>query len=121
MANSKTLIRTGVSLVTRLLHPNPIPGHRILTRSPELIAPPKLFQSLFIPQTTPLHFPSHQNDAESLRKLSCEGFLYPSGLPSLPFLLPNEKQQRVVEELLLGESQRAGPESQHDDTSNFGL
>ncbi|KAI3455574.1 hypothetical protein Pfo_012237 [Paulownia fortunei] len=39
--------------------------------------------------TTLLHFQLHQINAESLRKLSSEGFLYPSGLPSLPFFLPN--------------------------------
>ncbi|KAI3463262.1 hypothetical protein Pfo_019925 [Paulownia fortunei] len=105
MASSKTLIRTGVSLMTRFLnqtlHPNPNP---IMSQSPELIAPRKFFPSLFIPQshkTTPFHFPQHQDDVEPLRKLSSEGFLYPSGLPSLPFFLPNGDESSSSEPMLL--------------------
>ncbi|KAL0396995.1 UNVERIFIED_CONTAM: 50S ribosomal protein L34 [Sesamum calycinum] len=92
MASSKTLIRTGVSLMTRFLnrtpHANPNP---IISQTPELIAPAKFVPSLLIPQfdkATLVQFPQHQSEVELQRKLSSQGFLYPSGLPSLPFFLP---------------------------------
>ncbi|PIN22287.1 hypothetical protein CDL12_05008 [Handroanthus impetiginosus] len=91
MASSKSLIRAGVSLMTRFLNPNPNPANQLLSRSSRTIAPPKFLPSLFIPQshtTTPLHFQLHVNDDVALNKLSNEGFLYPSGLPYLPFFLP---------------------------------
>lgn len=90
MASSKTLIRTGVSLINRFVNPtvnsNPIPLHRILCQSPPLMNPPQLFPSVFLPQshTSFLQFPQNQNDAESRREL----FLHPSGIPFLPFFLP---------------------------------
>ncbi|KAL3824463.1 hypothetical protein ACJIZ3_020492 [Penstemon smallii] len=105
MASSKTLIRTGVSLLTRFLNSSPNHICQTVSRSPGLIAPPRLFPSLFIPQshnTTPaLHFPKNQDDAESLRKLSSEGFLYPSGLPSLQFYLPDGGDSSSSEPMLL--------------------
>ncbi|KAL3639776.1 hypothetical protein CASFOL_014744 [Castilleja foliolosa] len=93
MSSSKTLIRSGVSLMTRIcnqtVHPNPNP---IKPQSPESFVPRKIIPSLFIPQshkTPPLHFPLHQNDVvEPHKKISSEGFLYPCGLPYLPFFLP---------------------------------
>ncbi|PIN20666.1 D-amino-acid oxidase [Handroanthus impetiginosus] len=105
MASSKTLIRTGFSLMTRFLnqklHQNPNP---IISQRPELIAPRKFLPALFIPQsheTTPVHFPQHQNDAQLVSKLSSEGFLYPSGLPSLPFFLPDGDESSSTEPMLL--------------------
>ncbi|KAG8388397.1 hypothetical protein BUALT_Bualt02G0121600 [Buddleja alternifolia] len=98
MASSKTLIRSGASLMTRFLnrtlHPNP---NQSISWNPELIAPTKFFPYL-LRNTTPLHFP---NDAESLRKLSSEGFLYSSGLPSLPFFLPDGDESSSSEPMLL--------------------
>ncbi|KAL2493246.1 Ribosomal protein L34 [Abeliophyllum distichum] len=103
MASSKTLIRTGVSLMNRFinpaLHQNPIPHHRILCRSPPLITPPQLSPSLFLPQslTSFLQFPHHQNEVESHREL----FLHPSGLPFLPFFLPEGDDFSSSEPILL--------------------
>lgn len=100
MASSKTLIRSGVSLVTRFLNqkllanPNPI-----ISRGSELIAPSKFFPSLLVPQsdkTTPFSFPQHQHEVETLRKITSEGFLYPCGLPSIPFFLPQGKFQFLI-------------------------
>ncbi|KAL6539235.1 hypothetical protein OROGR_011884 [Orobanche gracilis] len=91
MASSKTL-RTGVSLMARF--PNqtvPRNPNAIVSPNPELIAQRRFPPSVFNPhfhKTTPLHFAQHQDDVQSLRKLFSEGFLYPSGLPSLPFFLP---------------------------------
>ncbi|KAL6563304.1 hypothetical protein OROHE_005891 [Orobanche hederae] len=91
MASSKTL-RTGVSLMARFLNQTvPRNPNSIVSPSPELIAQRRFPPSVFIPhfhKTTPLHFAQHQDDVEPLRKLFSEGFLYPSGLPSLPFFLP---------------------------------
>lgn len=92
MAASKTLFRAGASLVTRFTNKNPSISHRIITGIPEVAHTPKFLPSFFIPQphsTTLLHFQLNQNDAESLTNLSSEGFLHPSGLPYLPFFLPN--------------------------------
>ncbi|GER52373.1 ribosomal protein L34 [Striga asiatica] len=96
MASSKNLFRTGVSLMNRFLnqtaHPNP---NSIICHSPEPIAPRKLVPTLFIPQshkTTPLRFQPDQDAVEPIINLSSEGFLYPSGLPSLPFFLPEVEE-----------------------------
>ncbi|TQD83803.1 hypothetical protein C1H46_030624 [Malus baccata] len=86
---SKTLIRTGASLINRFLskpslHPNPNPNRHIVSHGLEIT--PKMFPSLSHFDTS-LRLP--QNDAESLRRVSSEGFLYPCGLPYLPFYLPD--------------------------------
>ncbi|XP_011080051.1 uncharacterized protein LOC105163419 [Sesamum indicum] len=105
MASSKTLIRTGVSLMTRFLnrtpHANPNP---IISQTPELIALPKLLPSLLIPQfdkATLVQFPQHQSEVELQRKLSSQGFLYPTGLPSLPFFLPEGDESSSSEPMIL--------------------
>ncbi|CAI9757677.1 unnamed protein product [Fraxinus pennsylvanica] len=103
MATSKTLIRTGVSLINRFINPtvnsNPIPHHRIVCRSPPFINPPQLFPSLFLPQfhTSFLQFPQHQNGAESHGEL----FLHPSGIPFLPFFLPEGDDSSSSESMIL--------------------
>ncbi|CAI9753773.1 unnamed protein product [Fraxinus pennsylvanica] len=103
MALSKTLIRTGVSLMNRFINPavnkNPIPHHRSLCRNPPLVTPPQLFPLLFILQShnSLLQFPKHQNDAESHREV----FLHPSGLPFLPFFLPEGDGSSSNEPMLL--------------------
>ncbi|KAL3840803.1 hypothetical protein ACJIZ3_025394 [Penstemon smallii] len=104
MASSKTLLRTGVSLMTRFLNSSPNLIHQIIPRSSELIAPTKFIPSLFIPQShtaAPIPFPQHQNDAELFRKLSTEGFMYPSGLPSLPFFLPDGEEDSSSNEPMI--------------------
>ncbi|KAG6415816.1 hypothetical protein SASPL_123235 [Salvia splendens] len=94
MASSKSLIRAGASMATRFLgrpfHNTPI---HLLSPKHELIAaPPKMPPLLFVPQSqkmAPFYSPPQpQNEVEFLINLSSEGFLYPSGLPSLPLLLP---------------------------------
>ncbi|XP_050285543.1 uncharacterized protein LOC126725080 isoform X3 [Quercus robur] len=89
---SKTLSRTGASPVNRFLsNPflrqirNPNPNQRIVSQG--LDVTPKLFPSLSKFENS-LHLPQYQNDAESIRKVASEGFVYPSGLPSLSFYLP---------------------------------
>ncbi|KZV31818.1 hypothetical protein F511_25931 [Dorcoceras hygrometricum] len=82
MASSKTLIRSGVSLMARVIRTNPTP---FLSASSEIVAaPPRILPS------PPLYFPRYQNEADSTAKLSSHGFLYPSGLPFIPFFLPQE-------------------------------
>ncbi|KAJ8560112.1 hypothetical protein K7X08_004170 [Anisodus acutangulus] len=86
-SSSKTLIRTGVSLISRLMSQNlrcssaqtPEIANRTLTST--------LFPSLSSQSPIPLNLP--QSDVDSLKKVSSEGFLYPTGLPSLPFFLPD--------------------------------
>ncbi|KAG6390586.1 hypothetical protein SASPL_148324 [Salvia splendens] len=101
MASSKSLIRAGASMSTRFLsrafHTSPNP---FLSPKHELIGAAKLLPSLFIPQSqkmAPFYSPPQpQNDVDSLRKLFSEGFLYPCGLPSLPFLLPEASASHSV-------------------------
>ncbi|XWS12086.1 hypothetical protein CRYUN_Cryun37aG0060000 [Craigia yunnanensis] len=86
---TKSLIRTGALLMNRLianpvLNPNPISNHRIANQGFQIT--PQLFPSLSKPKTA-LHLP--QNDADSASKVSSLGFLYPTGLPSLRFFLPD--------------------------------
>lgn len=86
---SKTLIRSGASLMNRLLskpfvQQNPNSTSPFVPHGLELTQ--KLFPSLSNLQTS-LHL--QQNDAQPLTKLASQGFLYPSGLPSLPFFLPD--------------------------------
>ncbi|XAR67608.1 hypothetical protein NMG60_11002436 [Bertholletia excelsa] len=89
---SKTLVRTGASLMNRLLNPllqpprnsssNPlVASFRILNTALNLPPPLSKLQ-------TSVHLP--QNDSEILKRVSSEGFLYPCGLPTLRFFLPDE-------------------------------
>ncbi|KAL3511669.1 hypothetical protein ACH5RR_024386 [Cinchona calisaya] len=108
MSSSKTLIRTGISLMNRFvkpsIHQNPsTPSSTQLiasaTRSLD-IAPEKLFPSqLRAPPPPPPHLP--QNDVDLFKKLSPEGFLYPCGLPSLPFFLPDGIDSTSSEPMVL--------------------
>ncbi|KAJ0007555.1 hypothetical protein Pint_28967 [Pistacia integerrima] len=77
---TKTLIRTGASLLNRLVSKSP------LLHQPNTTHNPHVFPSLSKIQTS-LHLPP-QNDAFSLSKLSSQAFVHPSGLPSLEFFLP---------------------------------
>ncbi|PON47108.1 Ribosomal protein [Parasponia andersonii] len=102
---SKTLIRSGSSLVNRLLSKpflhqktgsnSPIPslGHGVDIT-------PKLFPSVSNHHSPLLHL--HQNDAEStMRKVANEGFVYPCGLPSLRVFLPDGDDSLSKEPMLL--------------------
>ncbi|XP_061370343.1 uncharacterized protein LOC133313054 isoform X1 [Gastrolobium bilobum] len=85
---SKTLVRSGASLLNRLskslLHPQ---------------TQPQLFPSLSRFPDSP-HFP--KNDAESTKKfLASEGFLYPCGIPSLRFFLPDGDNSSSEDPMLL--------------------
>ncbi|KAJ4851633.1 hypothetical protein Tsubulata_028725 [Turnera subulata] len=89
--SSKTLIRTGSSLVSRLFLSNPILhqqkpnlGNQFVSHGREIINP-QLFPSLSRFQTS-LDLP--QNDTASISRLANQAFLHPFGLPSLPFFLP---------------------------------
>ncbi|KAF4362033.1 hypothetical protein F8388_023885 [Cannabis sativa] len=100
---SKTLIRTGSFLVNRLLNKPFVPlAQKTHSNSPisthGLDITPKVFPSLsnFY---SPLHL--QQNDAESIRNVYNEGFLYPSGLPSLEFFLPDGDDSLSKEPMLL--------------------
>lgn len=86
---SKTLIRTGASLMNRFLskpflQPNPNSNNQIVSHGLEIT--PKLFPSLSNLDTS-LRLP--QNDTESIRRIFNEGFVHPCGLPYLPFILPD--------------------------------
>ncbi|XP_073147318.1 uncharacterized protein [Henckelia pumila] len=94
MASSKTLIRSGALLMTRFIYKNTSP---FLSRSSDILAAPPRIP----PSPPPLLFPRYQNDADSIRKLSSDGFLYPSGLPSLPFFLPEGDDSSSSEPLQL--------------------
>ncbi|CAK9179947.1 unnamed protein product [Ilex paraguariensis] len=101
--SSKTLVRQGVSLMNRLINPilqqNSSTKHQFVSRSFE-ITPKLLSQSPFLSQFQPsLHLP--QNDAETLKRVSCEGFLYPCGLPSLEFFLPDVDDSSSSDPMLL--------------------
>ncbi|OAY53162.1 uncharacterized protein LOC110613020 [Manihot esculenta] len=87
---SKTLIRTGASLMNRMFLSNPIlhqnanVNAQFVSHSFEIT--PQLFPTLSKLQTS-IHLP--QNDAHSVTRLSKEEFFHPCGLPSLRFFLPD--------------------------------
>ncbi|KAK8630026.1 hypothetical protein V6N13_078837 [Hibiscus sabdariffa] len=79
---TKSLIRNGALLINRVfanqfLNPNPITNHRVANQGLQIT--PQLFPSLHLAQ----------NDVDSLSQVSSMGFLYPTGLPSLRFFLPD--------------------------------
>ncbi|XP_048334895.1 uncharacterized protein LOC107425257 isoform X2 [Ziziphus jujuba] len=89
---SKTLIRTGASLMNRLLskplvHQNPNSTSPFVSNGIEITRKLQFPSSLSNFQQTSIHL--QQTDAQSLTKLDSQGFLYPCGLPSLPFFLPD--------------------------------
>ncbi|XP_071742432.1 uncharacterized protein [Rutidosis leptorrhynchoides] len=93
--SSKTLIRTGASLMTRIMNPvyHHNPNHNLIPQIFEIT--PKVY--------TPPPFPFLnliQNDAETLTRVSSEGFLYPCGLPSLRFFLPDGDDSSSSEPML---------------------
>lgn len=87
-SSSKTLIRTGVSLISRLMAQN----LRCSAQMPEIANPTltsRLFPYLSSQSQSPIRLDLPQSDVDSFKKVSTEGFLYPTGLPSLPFFLPD--------------------------------
>jgi len=89
---AKTLIRSGASLMNRFLtKPTTNIVQNNLRSSFQYIAPqgqeipPYFFPSLSNLQSSLI---SRPNDTASLQELNERGFLYPSGLPSLEFFLP---------------------------------
>ncbi|KVH92981.1 uncharacterized protein LOC112517043 [Cynara cardunculus var. scolymus] len=100
--SSKTLIRTGVSLMTRIINPvvHQDPSHKFV---PQIFAiTSKLSTPPPFPSLLKLQNPMNliQNDAEALKRVSSEGFLYPCGLPSLRFFLPDGDDSSLSEPLL---------------------
>ncbi|KAF5742164.1 putative Ribosomal protein L34 [Tripterygium wilfordii] len=86
---TKTLIRNGASLMTRFTsNPNVLQStnasHRIVSQGIGIT--PQLFPSLLKLRDC-IQLP--QTEIDSLDKVSNQGFLYPCGLPSLPFFLPD--------------------------------
>ncbi|KAH0666442.1 hypothetical protein AABB24_031457 [Solanum stoloniferum] len=87
-SSSKTLIQTGVSLISRLMTQN----LRCSAQTPQIANPTltsRLFPSLSSQSQSPIRLDLPQSDVDSFKKVSTEGFLYPTGLPSLPFFLPD--------------------------------
>ncbi|KAE8689885.1 50S ribosomal protein L34 [Hibiscus syriacus] len=86
---TKSLIRNGALLMNRVfanqfMNPNPVTNHRVVNQGLQIT--PQLFPSLSKPKPS-LHLT--QNDADSISQVSSMGFLYPTGLPSLRFFLPD--------------------------------
>uniref|UniRef100_A0A1J3DWS6 Large ribosomal subunit protein bL34m n=1 Tax=Noccaea caerulescens TaxID=107243 RepID=A0A1J3DWS6_NOCCA len=88
---AKTLIRSGASLMNRFLTKPTTNLVQKNLRSIQQIAPqgqeipPYIFPSLSNLQSSLIWRP---NDTVSLQELNERGFLYPSGLPSIEFFLP---------------------------------
>ncbi|CAH2053771.1 unnamed protein product [Thlaspi arvense] len=89
---AKTLIRSGASLMNRMLLSKPTTNLvQNNLRSFQQIAPqgqelsPYFFPSLSNLQSS---LSARPNDSVTLQELSERGFLHPSGLPSLEFFLP---------------------------------
>ncbi|KAK2992934.1 hypothetical protein RJ640_008468 [Escallonia rubra] len=103
--SSKTLVRTGVTLMNRLtnsLVPRSLPrsNHQVLSKSLD-VATPKLSPFPFLAK---LHNPLNlqQYEDETLRRISSpEGSFYPCGLPSLRFFLPDAGDVSSDEPMLL--------------------
>ncbi|XP_057474604.1 LOW QUALITY PROTEIN: uncharacterized protein LOC130762785 [Actinidia eriantha] len=99
---SKTLVRSGASLMNRLLNP-------LIQLQKKNASSHHLIASSMCPEVTPLILPSlsqislrlPKNDAETLKRVSSEGFLYPCGLPSLRFFLPDGDGPSASEPMLL--------------------
>ncbi|KAL8235287.1 hypothetical protein R6Q59_021387 [Mikania micrantha] len=85
--SSKTLIRTGVTTMIRIMNPvlHQDPIRKIVPQTTKSFAPAP-FPSLLKLQN-PINMIQH--DEETFKKSCSEGFLYPCGLPSLRFFLPD--------------------------------
>ncbi|KAF8401016.1 hypothetical protein HHK36_014319 [Tetracentron sinense] len=88
--SSRTLARSGASLINRLFNSfsyqkSSLSNNSLSLQSSEIS--PKLFPP-FSKFNASLHL--QENDAVTLKKLPFEGFQYPCGLPSLRFFLPDD-------------------------------
>ncbi|WCJ39495.1 Ribosomal protein L34 [Euphorbia peplus] len=81
---AKSLIRRGASLMNRMLLSNHNTTSQISCHGLQIT--PQLFPSLSKFQNS-IQLP--QNDNVSVNRLTNEGFLYPCGIPSLRFFLPD--------------------------------
>ncbi|KAF8025719.1 hypothetical protein BT93_F2528 [Corymbia citriodora subsp. variegata] len=98
---TRSLIRNGASLANRLLtnpllRQNPGPAQRVVSPSFEIA--PRVFPSVYKSDTS-LHL--YRSDADSLDRASSHQFLYPFGLPSLSFFLPDGDVNSSSEPMLL--------------------
>ncbi|KAF8398160.1 hypothetical protein HHK36_017086 [Tetracentron sinense] len=91
--SSKSLARSGASLIRQLFNPflrqKSSSSHDVFFQSSEISS--KLFPSFSKFQTS-LHLP--ESDTETLKKVHSEEILYPHGLPSLRFFLPDGSLKR---------------------------
>ncbi|KAJ1420320.1 Ribosomal protein L34 [Sesbania bispinosa] len=92
---SKTLLRSGALLLNRLSNSKSLLNQTWHSNYPQPLLFPSLSRLPSFPQ-----FP--QNDTESVKKLvGSEGFLYPCGLPSLRFFLPDGNTSSSEDPMLL--------------------
>ncbi|XP_076923995.1 uncharacterized protein LOC143586315 [Bidens hawaiensis] len=92
--SSKTLIRPGFSLLTRIFNPDlQGPAQKIVPQIFDMNPPPFPSQ-----KQNPINL--IENETETLKKVCSEGLLYPCGLPSLRFFLPDGDDSSSGEPLL---------------------
>ncbi|XP_071742443.1 uncharacterized protein [Rutidosis leptorrhynchoides] len=98
MSSSKTLIRAGASIMARLMNQRPVQfASQSFDIAPKLSTLPPAFPSLSKFRNA---VNSAQNDSGSVNRVLPEQLLYPCGLPSLEFFLPNGDDSSSSEPLL---------------------
>ncbi|KAI3927695.1 hypothetical protein MKX01_029290 [Papaver californicum] len=106
--STRTLARATTSLVKQFLnHPQkPILNHQsqklLLTQTRNEITP-NLFPSFqkFQNNNNRIYSPEIDDEEEIINRISYQGFLYPCGLPSLRFFLPEVDNSSSIEPLSL--------------------
>ncbi|PWA70835.1 ribosomal protein L34 [Artemisia annua] len=93
--SSKTLIRTGASFLTRIT--NPVLHHDPIHKLIPMVSTSPSFQSLLKVQN-PVNVA--QFEKETLIRVQSEGFMYPCGLPSFRFFLPDGDDTSSSEPML---------------------
>ncbi|KAL5728735.1 hypothetical protein ACHQM5_001784 [Ranunculus cassubicifolius] len=96
--SSKSIVRTGASLINRFLNPNIAQQRSNLSHKANLFSPTSdIFK--FQPSLIQLQ----QNNAEIIRKPDYyfDQIFHPCGFPSLPFLLPQDESSSSEPILLL--------------------
>ncbi|KAI8548526.1 hypothetical protein RHMOL_Rhmol07G0279400 [Rhododendron molle] len=102
---SKSVVKTGGSVISRLLNNPMLQKHKCTSSSNHLIASscfeiaPMIYPASLSKFQTSLRFP--QTDDDTLKRISADGFLYPCGLPSLRFFLPDGDGSSSGEPMLL--------------------
>ncbi|KAF7134443.1 hypothetical protein RHSIM_Rhsim08G0234900 [Rhododendron simsii] len=102
---SKSVVRTGGSVISRLLNNPMLRKQKSSSSSNHLIASscfeiaPMISPASLSKFQTSLRFP--QTDDDTLKRISSDGFLYPCGLPSLRFFLPDWDGSSSGEPMLL--------------------